>query len=114
MSAALIHGWIADYNEQGMEGDYWLTVQDERFVHEGQWDRAGMHILKPGDRLTILAPDGGTLWSGVYGTPLPVLERLAQGLTGDRRWHPDGVSVETWEGWFRRRPPLRATLTPAP
>lgn len=104
-----LHGWISDFNEQGMEADYWLVFQDEAFVRDGQWDRAGMILLAPGHHLTIYEPEGAVRWSGPIGTRRT---GFFLSLLGRERphWHPPDVPFETWVGWFRERPSLRATL----
>ena len=115
-----LHGWIADYNEQGMEADYWLTFQDEQFVDGDRWDRTGMHILQPGDHLTIYDPEGEALWEGALWAPRARLVdewlyQLRQRLTaarGYRRWYPEGGEPATWLRWFQTRPHLRADLVP--
>lgn len=108
-----IHGLIADYNEQGMESDYWLVFQDDAFISpDGRtWDREGMVRLGAGDHLTIYQPDGGVCWDGVIGERWGIWGILdALRLWRTYPWHPKGVSYETWVGWFRTRPYLRATL----
>ena len=104
-----LHGWISDYNEQGMEGDYLLVFQDEAHVAGDQWDRAGMMELRPGDALTILDPGGGVRWSGTVGARRTGVLLALFGRQWPH-WSPRDVPFETWVGWFRERPPLRATL----
>ena len=100
-------GWIADYWEQGMEEEPWLTFQDEAFTAGATWDRAGLHRLAPGGVLTIFE-DGAVRWSGVLG-----LRRTGLfGLFGAFTITPPDVDERTWRSWFRRSPPLRARYRP--
>lgn len=108
-----LHGWISDFWEQGMEEPPWLIFQDEKYAESpaGGWSRDGMHTFAEGDHLTILGEDGSVLWAG----------RLESRKTGwfsrlpasSCDWHPEDVPAETWSGWFRRSPSLRAVFRPA-
>ncbi len=104
-------GWISEYYEQGMEGDYWHTFQDGRYTesHERGWDRAGMYILRAGDHLTIIDVNGETLWQGVLQPRRHGFLRLCV-LKVDARWHPEHIPYDQWRGWFRHRPALEAKL----
>ena len=113
----VLHGSISDYNEQGMESDFYLTFQDAAFMGpDGQWDREGWFILAPGDRLTIFHDDGSVLWEGEFGAkPHTLAGRIERWIHKYRMgWHPEDVPYETWIGWFRTRPHLRATLVRPP
>ena len=105
-----LHGWIADFWEQGMEESPWLTFQDEKYCESptGGWSREGLHRFAEGDHLTILGDDGEVLWTGVLeGRKSGWFSRLEAGSSD---WHPEDVEAETWQGWFRRSPALRAVL----
>lgn len=106
-------GWLGTYWAQGMEEPEWLIFQDRRFTtgRPGGWLLEGMHRLQAGDRLEILGPQGERLWQGE-------LRARRQGWFGNLtpsqpEWHPEEVSLEIWQGWFRRDPPLEAHLWPA-
>lgn len=96
-----------------MEEPPWLIFQDEKYAESpaGGWSRDGMHTFAEGDHLTILGEDGSVLWAG----------RLESRKTGwfsrlpasSCDWHPEDVPAETWSGWFRRSPSLRAVFRPA-
>ena len=118
MSASSIrYGYISDYNEQGMEGDFHVTFQDAACINgDGRFDREGWFILSDGDRLTIHRPDGTVLWRGGIGAPPQTasgwLQHWArQWIHGRRRWAPEGVSDDMWISWFRARPCHRATFS---
>jgi hypothetical protein len=110
-------GWISDHYEQGMEGERWHIFQDEAYAETRTtgWRHEGVRYFRASDRLTIFSDDGTVLWSGQL--------RLRRGWLGWRTWllrqralphdpayHPPDVSSDTWQEWFRRRPPLAATL----
>ena len=83
-----------------MEGPALLIFQDERFTEGSQWLRDGMHLLAPGDELTIYAPDGDVLWQGR-------LRWQRQGWFG-----PKTLILKEMLHWFDLSPPLRARLHP--
>jgi hypothetical protein len=66
----VIRGTLNLHSETGTEGGWW-AIQDERFIqprtedwpHE-RWSYDGLHLLKDGDHLKILAPDGSIYWEG--------------------------------------------------
>lgn len=110
-----LRGWISEFSEQGMEGEVWRIFQEEEFSDSNTqgWRYEGMRQLADGDLLTILAADDGILWQGTLRSQSRWL-----GLGGSLPpvhpdWHPSDVSVETWSGWFRTQPPLRAILVPS-
>lgn len=104
-------GWIADFNEQGMEAEFWLIFQPASAAasRTGGWTREGMHILGPADVLTVWDDDGTVLFEG------PLALRRA-GWFGPEQLGPAAphpFDPHTWLGWFRRRPALRAALVAA-
>lgn len=104
-------GWIAEYHTQGME-EVWQIFQDEKFSRsrtEG-WNEEGMHILSPGDNLTIYDDEGNELWSGVIVLKQNLIERI---LNWFKRTQPNtfgDVDPILWVQLFRSQPPLRAKL----
>lgn len=107
-----LRGWISEFTQQGMEGEVWRIFQDEAFTDSNThgWQFEGMHQLADGDTLTILDASDRILWQGILRTQTRWLG-LAAGLSPVHPdWHPTDVSVETWSGWFRCQPPLRAIL----
>lgn len=103
-----LHGWIADFWEQGMEEPPWHIFQDEKWAdsREGGWSREGMYTFRDGDRLTILEDDGSVLWAGqLRDRKSGWFSTLA---ASSCEWHPEEVPAETWSAWFRRSPALRA------
>ncbi len=102
-----LRGFLSDFWEQGMEERPWLIFQDQRFCrnHRTGWDRAGMYRLKVGARLKIFDHEGGLLWQGTLGDD----ERGFWGrLTGKPlSVKPADVEQQTWDSWFKSRPPLR-------
>jgi hypothetical protein len=55
----IIEGVLEDFFETGSEGVWWALVDDENFGYDN------LHIIKPGDHLTILDQLGHKLWSGI-------------------------------------------------
>lgn len=107
----IINGWISDYYEQGMEYDYWLILQDQRYAasRTAGWEPAGLIILQPGDRLSIYHDDGHCIWQGHLGTP-PQPHRSGQPLPSNLPWWPTTLTFAEWIGWFRHTPALTAQL----
>lgn len=106
--AGEFHGFLSTFWEQGMEEPPWHIFQDRAFCEglERGWERAGIHPLAEGSRLTIFDLDSRVLWSGeVKGRRLGWFGRL-QASSCD--WHPPEVPAEVWRGYFHRNPPLRA------
>jgi hypothetical protein len=54
-----IEGTLEDFSETGTEGVWWALVDDENSGYDN------LHIIEPGDHLTILDQLGRKLWSGV-------------------------------------------------
>ncbi len=109
-----LRGWISEFTEQGMEGEVWRIFQDEAFSDSNShgWRFEGMHQLANGDALTILDAGDRILWQGILRAQSRWLG-FAAGLSPVHPdWHPSDVSLETWCGWFRSQPPLRAILVP--
>lgn len=109
----ILEGWISDYWEQGMERQPDRIFQDKRFCgsRTENWNRKGMFLLEPGDKLTIFDEQDEILWSGI-------LEKRRNGCLGlttfypsDYEWFPKDVEFETWESWFKHQPPLKATFS---
>lgn len=111
-----MRGYITDFNEQGMEGEYWLCFQDEAFINGDNWDRAGMHRLSNGSHLTIFSPAGAVCWSGIIGQRRTTqidewIYKLRQWFKYGRGydlWHPENMTRKEWERLFRERPHLEA------
>ncbi len=108
-----IEGLVARYSAQGMEGEAWLVFQERAHVRRGAdgseaWAMEGMHRLEAGGRLTIVAPDGGVLWSGT----LAWRRAGALGLLGPYTLAPPGIEPARWEAWFDHEPPLTARYAP--
>lgn len=108
-AAGVRHGWIAEYNAQGMESEFWRIFQDRAFAESetAGWDFQGMVILGDGHELTILGEDGEALWSGILRSRRVGRRRLTPQAPD---WSPPDVPIETWNDWFQRHPPLAATL----
>ncbi len=105
-------GWIAEYWEQGWEGNFWRIFQDARFCAsrtEG-WSPAGIIRLEDGQHLTVFDDAGVILWSGrLQARQLSRCERHHT-QPWQPGWHPVGVPDETWAAWFNAHPALRARL----
>ncbi len=112
-------GWISTFWEQGMEEGEWLVFQDRRFARvddEGRrsWDREGMHVLGPGDRLQIRDSAGVVLWDGVIeDRRVGLVEDPVGMILGHRTMVPADVEESIWGAWFHREPPLEASYWPA-
>jgi hypothetical protein len=108
----LLHGYLADFWEQGMEEPPWLIFQDASYCNgpgEG-WERDGMHTFADGGELTIFAMNGSVLWAGTFQSRR---QSLFQKLhPGSPDWHPEGLDKNLWQSYFRRSPPLRACYRP--
>jgi hypothetical protein len=96
-------GHLLAYFEQGWEGMIAYAFQPD--------DAERPVFLQSGQRLSIFAADGTTLWAG----RLHFVRRrwwdqhnLSAGIWADVK--QKGVSYEQWMEWFWRQPPLRAAL----
>ena len=105
--STVIRGPLFLWTETGTEGGYW-ALQDERLIepatkdwpHE-HWSYDGLYVLKDGDHLKILAPDGSVYWEGLISLKQhPVFTEDARSL-----WiHADqiGIDREFWaEPFFK-------------
>lgn len=85
---------------------------EQQYPH-GIWSYEGLHLLKNGDRLKVLAPDGDALWEGEV--QLQEVDSFGPdgGTLGMRVHHKEAVGVgeNVWAGWFMAG--LRGELTPA-
>lgn len=106
-------GWICEYWAQGMEEGP-LHVFQNKNVEEGGRSE-GLHTFSEEDQLTVYAQDGKILFSGMF--PFRRRSRWRQWLGLPRKAGrsdvPPGVAPDTWQRWFRHKPPLRAVLRPA-
>jgi hypothetical protein len=110
-----LRGWISEFTEQGMEGEVWRIFQDEAFSDSSThgWRYEGLRQLADGDTLTILDAGDRILWRGILRAQTRWLGLAASLSPVDAEWHPSDVSLDTWSGWFRSQPPLRAILVPS-
>lgn len=80
-----------------------INEHDFQLASEETWSYEGLHIIRPGDHLTIYNKEGNTvLWSGIVDIP----------DTANRAWtHEDtqrltawveslGIDPKTWASWF--------------
>ncbi len=100
-----IEGVLLDYFETGTEGVLWTVLDDENVGREG------LHVLEPGDRLTVFDPLGHELWSGViccnYGSTadgVPAEPGNSQLTALGRRvhWVQKGFAADEWARLFVR------------
>jgi hypothetical protein len=99
-----IRGLLYDHAETGTEGVMWAVIDDSTGYD-------GLHIVKPGDHLTVLDQVGRRLWSGVirpdrkagwrryplnpkYGQPLALGHWV--------HWTQKGFKPDDWAGYFIR------------
>lgn len=100
---AKLQGKLVAYWEQGWEGRIAFAFQ--------AGDTTMPYFLKQGDRLTIYAEDGTTLWSGeIQWARRRFWERhqLEAGIWSYQKQR--GVAYGQWLAWFWQKPPLKASL----
>lgn len=100
----VLEGICYSYSEQGI-GPY-FSFWESKHIHPppDTWNYAGLHVLKDGDRLTILdkRDNRRVVWSGFIS------------LRKDRRGriHQRDVPGKKWARWFAKEYP--AQFTPGP
>lgn len=98
-----MQGVLVAYWEQGWEGRISFAFQ--------AGDSPTPYFLKNGDRLSIFAADGATLWSGEirWGT-VRFWDRLRSKTSIWSYEKQKGVAYAQWLDWFWQKPPLKASL----
>ncbi len=66
--------------------------------------------MRIGQKLTIFAENKQVLWVGTLKTKYHGFLNLKTIEPFQANWHPDDVLEETWCGWFRQTPSLKAEL----
>ena len=105
-------GWISEFWEQGMEGEFFRIFQDRAFAdgRDSGWHPDGMHVLSVGDALTIYGEDRRILWAGVIRARRCGFLNLRKLYPSNPDWCPEDVSLTDWNDWFRQNPPLEAVF----
>ncbi len=98
-----ISGILTEWFETGLEGAVWVLQEDGKDGYDG------LNVLKQGDHLTILSPNGELLWSGTIDcdreigkTPRPTNPKLMQqlGLGCWIHWVQRGFEPDEWARFF--------------
>jgi len=98
-----IRGELVAYWEQGWEGRITFAFQAD--------DSTKLYFLKNGDRLSIYAEDGTTLWSGqIHWVRRRFWDRHQLDVGIWSYLKQKGIPYGHWLDWFWRKPPLKASL----
>jgi len=97
-----IKGVLHAFWETGTEGVYWALQDFECMIEPSEWqkshgvdkawDYSGLNILKTGDWLTIIDPNGNTVWGGLVSIDNSIGQYgrcLVHGM-------PDNFDKDTW------------------
>jgi len=101
-----IKGVLHAFWETGTEGVYWALQDFEYMIEPSEWqkshgvdkawDYGGLNILETGDWLTIIDPDGNTVWGGLVSIDHTVRSYGRYWVHG----MPDNFDKDTWYNIF--------------